>query len=68
MGRVGRAVTVAACVAGWALVATAMQDAPRFTVLAFSTGVADRAHVSFVGEANRGFAALRWLGRRDRAR
>ena len=29
--------------------------APRFSVLAFYTGTRDKAHVSFVGEANRWF-------------
>ena len=46
-----------ACVVSmtWAVVAGSTQDQPRFKVLAFYTGVSDRAHVSFVTEANKQF-------------
>jgi len=38
----------------------AQKDSPKFKVVAFYTGKNDRAHVSFVNEANRWFSEIAW--------
>ena len=56
-GRLRTFVWLAVVAAGVASVAAAARQTPAgFSVLAFYTGVDDRAHISFVGEANQWFA------------
>jgi uncharacterized protein len=46
----------AACLCALSL--QAQTNSPRFRVIAFYTGKSDKAHISFVGEANRWFPAM----------
>lgn len=48
----------AVCLFVFCALSAPTQAAPRFKVLAFYTGKSDKAHISFVGEANRWFPKM----------